>query len=50
MSNFESSELSEPIGCHLAIYANCLNAHLLRSTFLHPDVQARGCTCIQVSL
>jgi len=41
--NFEAGEIREPIGGHLADYVDCPNKHL-RRTFLHPDVQARGCT------
>ena len=49
VSNFEAGEIREPVGGHLAEYADCPNQHL-RKTFLHPDVQARGCTRIEVSL
>jgi len=49
VSNFEAGEVREPIGGHLADYADCPNQHL-RQTFLHPEVQARGCTRIEVSL
>ena len=49
ISNFEAGEIREPIGGHLADYVDCPNDHL-RRTFLHPDVQARGCTRIKVSL
>jgi hypothetical protein len=49
VSNFEAGEIREPIGGHLADYVDCPNQHL-RHTFLHPDVQARGCTRIEVSL
>ena len=49
VSNFEVGEVHDPIGGHLADYADCPNVHLHR-TFLHPDVQARGCTRIEVSL
>jgi len=49
VSNFEAGEIREPVGGHLADYADCPNPHL-RQTFLHPDVQARGCTRIEVSL
>jgi len=49
VSNFEAGEVREPIGGHLADYVDCPNSHL-RQTFLHPDVQARGCTRIEVSL
>ena len=34
---------------HLADYVDCPNDHL-RRTFLHPDVQARGCTRIELSV
>ena len=47
--NFEAGEVRKPIGCHLANYADCPNVHL-RRTFLHPDVQARGCTRIEVAV
>lgn len=46
---FEAGEIREPVGGHLADYVDCPNPHL-RQTFLHPDVQARGCTRIEVSL
>ena len=49
VSNFEAGEIREPIGDHLADYVDCPNDHL-RRTFLHPDIQAWGCTCIEVSL
>ena len=49
VSYFEAGEIREPVGGHLADYADCPNPHL-RQTFLHPDVQARGCTRIEVSL
>ena len=49
VSNFEAGEIREPVGGHLAEYADCPNPHL-RQTFLHPDVQTRGCTRIEVSL
>ena len=49
MSNFEAGKIREPVGGHLADYAYCPN-HRLRQTFLHPDVQAFGCTRIEVSL
>ena len=42
-------EAGDPIGGHLADYVDCPNHHL-RRTFLHPDVQPRGCTRIEVSL
>ena len=48
-SNFEAGEIREPVGGHLANYVDCPNK-CLRHTFLHPDVQARGCTRIEVSL
>ena len=49
VSNFEAGEIRKPIGGHLADYVDCPNEHL-RHTFLHPDVQAQGCTRIEVSL
>ena len=49
VSNIEAGEIREPIGGHLADYVDCPNEHL-RRTFLHPDVQARRCTRIEVSL
>ena len=49
VSNFEAGEICELIGGHLANYVDCPNDHL-RRTFLHPEVQARGCTRIEVSL
>ncbi|MEW8688947.1 MAG: hypothetical protein AB2556_24270 [Candidatus Thiodiazotropha sp.] len=49
VSNFEAGEVREPIGGYLADYVDCPNEHL-RRTFLHPDEQAQGCTCIEVSL
>ncbi|MEW8446063.1 MAG: hypothetical protein AB2661_19425, partial [Candidatus Thiodiazotropha sp.] len=47
VSNFEAGEVREQIGGHLADYADCPNEHM-RRTFLDPDVQARGCTRIEV--
>ena len=49
VSNFEAGEIREPVGGHLADFADCPNPHL-RQTFLHPDVEALGCTRIEVSL
>ncbi|MEW8580964.1 MAG: hypothetical protein AB2570_04580, partial [Candidatus Thiodiazotropha endolucinida] len=49
VSNFEAGEVREQMGGHLADYVDCPNEHL-RRTFLHPDVQERGCTRIEVSL
>jgi hypothetical protein len=49
VSNFEAGEVRQTFGGHLADYVDCPNAHL-RRTFIHPDVQARGCTRIEVSL
>lgn len=40
-------EIRKPVGEHLADYANCPNGQL-RAAFPHPDVQARGCTRIEV--
>ena len=49
VSNFEAGTVREKFGAHLAEYADCPNKHL-QKTFLHPDVQARGCTRIEVSV
>jgi len=49
VSNFKAGEIHEHVGGHLADYADCPNPQL-HQTFLHPDAQARGCTCIEVSL
>ena len=49
VSNFQAGKIREPVGGNLANYADCPNPHL-HQTFLHPDVQARGCTRIDVSL
>ena len=49
VSNFEAGEVCEQFGGHLAEYVDCTNQRL-RKTFLHPDVQARGCTRIEISL
>lgn len=49
VSNFEAGEIREPVGGHLAEYADCPNLRL-RQTFFHPEVQARGCTRIEVTL
>lgn len=49
VSNMEAGEVRESVGGHLADYVDCPNKHL-RETFLHPDVQKRGCTRIEVSL
>ncbi|EDO48938.1 predicted protein [Nematostella vectensis] len=49
VSNFEAGEVRKPIGDHLADYVDCPNKHL-RQTFVHPDVHARGCIRIGVSL
>ena len=49
VSNFEAGEVREHFGGHLANYADCSNDRL-RKTFLHPDVQSRGCTRIEISL
>ena len=49
VSNFEAGEVQEHFGGHLADYVDCPNERL-RKTFLHPDVQSRGCTRIEISL
>ena len=49
VSNFEAGEIREQFGGHLADYVDCPNEHL-QKTFASPDVQARGCTRIEVSL
>ena len=49
VSNFEAGEVQEHFGGHLADYVDCSNERL-RKTFLHPDVQSRGCTRVEVSL
>ena len=49
VSNFEAGEIREQFGGHLADYVDCPNEHL-RKTFASADVQARGCTRIEVSL
>ena len=49
VSNFEAGEVRSQFGGHLAEYADCPNQHL-RRTFLHPDVQARGCTRLETTL
>ena len=49
VSNFEAGEVRSQFGGHLAEYADCPNQHL-RQTFLHPDVQARGCTRAEISM
>ena len=46
---FEGGEVLQPIGGHQAEYVDCPNKHLWK-TFLHLDVQKRGCTRIEVSL
>ena len=48
VTNFEARDVCERVGGHLADYVDCPNKHL-RRTFLHPDVEARGCTRIEVS-
>ena len=49
VSNFEAGEVQEHFGGHLVDYVDCPNERL-RKTFLHPDVQSRGCTRIEISL
>ena len=48
VSQFEAGEVNDPFGGHLADYVDCPNQHM-RRTFVHPAVQARGCTRIEVS-
>jgi len=47
--NFEAGEVQDAVGGHLAEYVSCPNKHL-RKTFEHPDVEARGCTRIELSV
>jgi hypothetical protein len=49
VSNFEAGKVQQAFGGHLADYVECSNIHLGK-TFAHPDVQARGCTRIEVSI
>ena len=46
---FEAGDVREPFGGHLAHYIDSTNRHL-RRTMLHPDVQKRGCTRVEISL
>jgi len=47
--NFEAGEVLSAVGGHLAEYVSCPNKHL-QKTFEHPDVEARGCTRIELSV
>lgn len=49
VSNFEAGEVYENFGGHLADYVDCPNTHL-QKTFSNKDVQARGCTRIEISV
>jgi hypothetical protein len=49
VSNFEAGKVQQAFGGHLADYVECSNVHLGK-TFFHIDVQARGCTRIEVSI
>ena len=46
---FEAGDVRESFGDHLAHYVDSPNRHL-RRTLLHPDVQRRGCTRVEISL
>ena len=46
---FEAGEVRESFGGHLAHYVDSTNKHL-RQTLLHPDVQKRECTRLEISL
>ena len=46
---FEAVDVRESFGGHLAHYIDSTNRHL-RWTMLHPDVQRRGCTRLEISL
>ena len=41
--------MRKPFGGHLAHYVDSTNRHL-RWTMLHPNVQKRGCTRLEISL
>ncbi|KAK3716084.1 hypothetical protein QZH41_019629, partial [Actinostola sp. cb2023] len=47
--NFEAGDVQSAIGGHLAEYVSCPNKHL-QKTFEHTDVEARGCTRIELSV
>ena len=49
VSQFEAGEVRETFRGHLAHYAHSANKHLHR-TLLHPDVQSRGSTQVEISL
>jgi hypothetical protein len=49
VSNFEAGKVQQSFGGHLADYVECSNEHLGK-TFNHRDVQARGCTRIEISI
>ena len=47
ISNFEAGEVQELVGGHLADNIDCPNFHLRKT---HPEIHARDCTRIEVSL
>ena len=49
VSQFEARDVQETFGGHLAHYVDSTNKHL-RRTLLHPDVQRRGCTRVEILL
>ena len=49
MCQFEAVDVRESFGGHLAHYIDSTNRHL-PWTMLHPDVQRRGCTRLEISL
>ena len=49
LCQFEAGNVRESFGGHLAHYVDSTNRHL-RRTLLHPDVQRRGCTRVEISL
>ena len=49
VSQFEAGDVRESFGGHLAHYVDSTNRNL-RRTLLHPDVQRRGCTLVEISL
>ena len=49
VSQFEAGDVRETFGGHLAHYVGSTNKHL-RRTLLHPDVQRKGGTQVEISL
>ena len=47
--NFKASEIRKKVGDYLSDYTDCPNEHLCK-TFLHPNVEVRGCTHKEVLL